>query len=385
VLSGCSQTPEWCLPFGTVQSADVSDLQRYTDSVTRLGLEAGAAFVSVAPADVMQRARDALVARKAQGLNDTMEFTYRNPERSTDPRRAVDGARAVIVAALPYGSDTPASPHGPHGSIAQYARQDYYEKLSTALRVMRDKLRADGFRALDFVDDNSMVDREIAWLGGLGWFGKNANLLIRGAGSMVVLGSVVTTAPLKVWREVEPDGCGICRVCIDACPTGAIVDDGVVDARRCLSWLLQKPGVFPIEFRAALGERLYGCDDCQETCPENVRMLPARRMATSHESWVPVLEVLNEDDESLDRRVARWYVPGRELNVVRRNALIVLGNVGDASPDEVRGTIARYLRHHDELLRAHAVWAARRLGLAEMLAGEDESELVMSELRRDHL
>lgn len=110
-----------------------------------------------------------------------------------------------------------------------------------------------------------------------------------------------------------------------------------------------------------------------------------RRLATSHESWVPVLEVLKEDDESLDRRVARWYVPGREINVVRRNALIVLGNVGDASSDEVRETIARYLRHDDEMLRAHAVWAARRLGLAEMLAGEDESELVMSELRRDHL
>ena len=368
-----------------MQSADVSDLQRYTDSVTRLGREAGAAFVSVAPSLIMQRAREVLIARKAQGLSDTMEFTYRNPERSTDPQRSVDGAKAVIVAALGYGSDTPVSPSGPHGSVAQYAREDYYEKLSSALRVMRDKLRADGFRALDFVDDNSMVDREIAWLGGLGWFGKNANLLIRGAGSMVVLGSVVTTAPLKVWREVEPDGCGSCRVCIDACPTAAIVGDGVIDARRCLSWLLQKPGVFPIEYRAALGERLYGCDDCQETCPENVRLLPTRRMATARESWTPILEVLNEDDESLDRRVKRWYVPGRDVKVVRRNALIVLGNVGDASSDEVRGTITRYLRHDDELLRAHAVWAARRLGLSELLSGEDKSELVMSELRRDHL
>ena len=368
-----------------MQSADVSDLQRYTDSITRLGLEAGAAFVSVAPAGVMLRARDELFARKARGLNDTMEFTYRNPERSTDPQRAVGGAKAVIVAALPYGSDTPASPSGPHGSIAQYARDDYYGMLSSALRVMRDKLRADGFRALDFVDDNSMVDREIAWLGGLGWFGKNANLLIRGAGSMVVLGSVVTTAPLKARREIEPDGCGSCRVCIDACPTAAIVGDGVIDARRCLSWLLQKPGVFPVEFRSALGERLYGCDDCQETCPENVRLMPTRRMATPGESWVPILEVLNEDDESLGRRVERWYVPGRDVKVVRRNALIVLGNIGDSASDEVRTTVERYLHHDDELLRAHAVWAARRLGLADLLDGEDESELVMSELRRSHL
>ena len=377
--------PDWCLPFGTVQSADVSDLQRYTDSITRLGLEAGAAFVSVAPADVMHRAREVLVARKSAGLNDTREFTYRNPERSTDPKRAVSEAKAVIVAALPYGSDTPASPSGPHGSIAQYAREDYYEKLSSALRVMRDKLRTDGFRALDFVDDNSMVDRESAWLGGLGWFGKNANLLIRGAGSMVVLGSVVTTAPLKVHRDVEPDGGGSCRVCIDACPTAAIVDDGVIDARRCLSWLLQKPGVFPVEFRSALGDRLYGCDDCQETCPENVRLLPTRRMAAQSDSWVPILDVLDEDDESLDRRVQRWYVPGRDVKVVRRNALVVLGNVGDSANVSVRRTVERYLRHDDEILRAHAVWAARRLGLDDLLVVDDQSDLVMSELRRDHL
>ncbi len=377
--------PDWCLPFGTVQSADVSDLQRYTDSITRLGLEAGAAFVSVAPADVMHRAREVLVARKSAGLNDTMEYTYRNPERSTDPKRAVSEAKAVIVAALPYGSDTPASPSGPHGSIAQYAREDYYEKLSSALRVMRDKLRKDGFRALDFVDDNSMVDRESAWLGGLGWFGKNANLLIRGAGSMVVLGSVVTTAPLKVHRDVEPDGCGSCRVCIDACPTAAIVDDGVIDARRCLSWLLQKPGVFPVEFRSALGDRLYGCDDCQETCPENVRLLPTRRMAAQSDSWVPILDVLDEDDESLGRRVQRWYVPGRDVKVVRRNALVVLGNVGDSANVSVRRTVERYLRHDDEILRAHAVWAARRLGLDDLLVVDDQSDLVMSELRRDHL
>ena len=376
---------DWCLPFGTVQSADVSDLQRYTDSITRLGLEAGAAFVSVAPADVLHRAREVLVARKSAGLNDTMEFTYRNPERSTDPKRAVSEAKAVIVAALPYGSDTPASPSGPHGSIAQYAREDYYEKLSSALRVMRDKLRKDGFRALDFVDDNSMVDRESAWLGGLGWFGKNANLLIRGAGSMVVLGSVVTTAPLKVQRDVEPDGCGSCRVCIDACPTAAIVHDGVIDARRCLSWLLQKPGVFPVEFRSALGDRLYGCDDCQETCPENVRLLPTRRMAAQSDSWVPILEVLDEDDESLGRRVQRWYVPGRDVKVVRRNALVVLGNVGDSANVSVRRTVERYLRHDDEILRAHAVWAARRLGLDDLLVVDDQSDLVMSELRRDHL
>src|SRR6185295_8008395 len=102
-------------------------------------------------------------------------------------------------------------------------------------------------------DDNSLVDREAAYLAGLGWYGKNANLLLPGQGSWFVLGSVVTDAPLPVAAAPATDGCGGCRRCLDGCPTGAIVAPGVVDARRCLAWLEQRPGPFPVEFRAALG------------------------------------------------------------------------------------------------------------------------------------
>ncbi len=376
--------PDWCLPFGTVLPADASDIERYTAGVLRLGSDAGLKFLAVAPATVMTRAREALIARKQVGFNDTMHFTYRNPERSTEPGRSVPGARAMIVAALGYGVETPSAPDSPHGLVAQYARSDRYGELSQALRVMRDKLRGDGFRAVEFVDDNSIVDREAAWLGGLGWFGKNANLLLRGAGSLFVLGSVVTSAPLKVSRYTEPDGCGSCRVCIDACPTKAIVADGVVDARRCLSWLLQKPGVFPREFRVALGDRLYGCDDCQESCPENVRLLPTRKMSTPESAWVPILDVLEADDEALDRRVARWYVPDRDVSVVRRNALIVLGNVGSGSDARVVDVVRRYLRHPDEVLRGQAVWTAHQLGLTELLPKTDDSALVSEELQHTH-
>jgi epoxyqueuosine reductase len=372
--------PEWCLPFGIVQPADISDLERYTESVLGLGRQAGLRFLSVAPAAVMERARGVLESRKRAGLHDTMQFTYRNPERSTDPTRAVRGARAIIVAALDYGADTPANPAGAHGLVAQYARTDHYGDLTRALQVMRDKLRGDGFRAVEFVDDNSMVDREAAWLGGLGWFGKNANLLLRGSGSLFVLGSVVTSAPLKVVRAIEPDGCGSCRVCIDACPTGAIVADGVVDARRCLSWLLQKPGVFPREFRVALGERLYGCDECQETCPENVRLLPARPQSAVAATWLPVLDILEESDEALNDRVSRWYVPDRDVAVVRRNALVVLGNLVTADP-RVSGVLRRYLAHDDEVLRAQAVWTTHRLGLDELLPDSDPSGVVVEELQ----
>lgn len=376
--------PDWCLPFGTVPPADVSDIERYTAKVLRLGGDAGLKHIAVAPATVMTRAREALISRKQAGLNDTMQFTYRNPDRSTDPGRSVPGARSMIVAALEYGVETPRAPASPHGLVAQYAREDRYGELTSALCVMRDALRNDGFRAVEFVDDNSIVDREAAWLGGLGWFGKNANLLIRGVGSLFVLGSIVTSAPLKVTRYTEPDGCGACRVCIDACPTGAIVADGVVDAGRCLSWLLQKPGVFPREYRVALGDRLYGCDDCQESCPENVRLLPRRKMSTPESTWVPILDVLEAEDAAVDARVARWYVPDRDISVVRRNALIVLGNVGSGADSRVIDVLRRYLRHEDDVLRSQAVWTARRLGLTDLLPNTDDSPLVIEELQHTH-
>jgi len=115
-------------------------------------------------------------------------------------------------------------------------------------------------------DDNALVDREAAYRAGLGWYGKNTNLLLPGKGSWYLLGSVVTDAPLPAGRPMA-DGCGTCSRCLPACPTGAFIRPGVLDARRCLAWLVQAPGVFPAELRVALADRIYGGDSCQEVCP----------------------------------------------------------------------------------------------------------------------
>jgi epoxyqueuosine reductase len=329
----------------------------------------------------MNDVRDVLESRKARGLHDTMEFTYRNPARSSDPTRTVEGARAMLVAALPYEFDTPESPPGPHGRVARYARRDVYRELADALHTVAAELRRDGHRAMVFVDDNAVVDRAAAYRAGLGWFGKNANILLRGAGSFFVLGSVVTTAELDPNEAVVADGCGSCHRCIDACPTSAIIEPGVVDARRCLSWLLQKPGVFPHEYRAALGDRIYGCDDCQEVCPPSVRMREHVEVDDTDRAWVSLKTLLTGDDDAVLAAIGRWYVPQRDLNVVRRNALIVLGNRGVVD-DEVRGMLARYLSHEDANLRAHAVWATARLGCRDLLPDTDGDVVVQEELAR---
>jgi epoxyqueuosine reductase len=234
-------------------------------------------------------------------------------------------------------------------------------------------------------DDNALVDREAAYRAGLGWYGKSANILLPGKGSWFVLGSVVTDAPLVPADHPVQDGCGSCRRCIDACPTGAIVASGVVDARRCLAWLVQSPGVFPREARLALGNRLYGCDECQEVCPPNIgadRRAAAADDAPAPARGVDVLELLAASDEALLERHGRWYIPDREVRYLRRNALIVLGNTADGSDPEVEQTLRTYLGVDDDLLRAHACWACSQLGRADLLAlvADDPSPLVRAEL-----
>jgi len=336
------------------------------DELRRLAAEHGIEHVGVATASVMTRARAALHERAAAGLAAGMGFTYRNPDRATDPTRAVEGARSVIVAARSYlADDTPARPVGAHARVARYAWVDHYRPLRDGLRAMARRLRAADERAVPFADDNSIVDREIAHRAGLGWFGKNANLLLPGAGSWFVLGCVVTTAAYEPSAGPVADGCGSCRRCLDACPTGAIVAPGVIDANRCLAWVLQQPGSIRPDLRPAIGDRIYGCDDCQEVCPPTVRLgrRHSRRVPADVAAWVDALDLLDADDQTLLDRHGHWYIAGRDPRWLRRNALVVLGNIGDPAAARVVATLARYRQGDDALLAEHATWSSERLGL----------------------
>jgi epoxyqueuosine reductase len=234
------------------------------------------------------------------------------------------------------------------------------------------------------VDDNALVDRAAAHRAGLGWYGKNTNLLLPGAGSEFVLGTVVTDAPLQP-DAAEPmgDGCGPCTRCLTACPTGALVAPGVLDARRCLAWLVQQPGVFPREYRVALGDRIYGCDDCQDACPPNQVTLRRRRFHHDTDqrlqAAVPLLDIVEASDDELLRDFGRWYIPDRQARYLRRNALVALGNVGDGADPRTALVLARALTDPDPLVRAHAVWAAARLGRTDLLQPDDDA-LVKREL-----
>ena len=353
------------------------------DEVCRLGRDAGLTAVGIAPAAPFEETRRVLEERKGAGLHGGMHFTYGNPGRSTDPGRIVAGARALVVGALDYRRAEPAE-HG-QGEVARYAWRDHYADLRDALEQIAAHLRGAGWQARVVVDDNALVDREAAYRAGLGWYGKNTNLLLDGRGSWFVLGSVVTDAPLPETGPPQADGCGPCSRCLNACPTGALVAPGVLDARRCLAWLLQATGPFPLEFREALGGRVYGCDDCQEVCPPNRaldRLDPAPEAEPDAHARVDLLELLALDDAALIDEVGRWYVPRREARYVRRNALVALGNVGDGDDPAVVEALQRCLADPDPIVRGHAVWAAARLGRGELLAplAHDDDPDVRAEL-----
>jgi epoxyqueuosine reductase len=352
------------------------------EALRSVGLAAGLDAVAVTTAAPFEDVRATLEERKEAGLHGGMSFTYRNPARSTDPRLALPDAAALVVGARSYLTEEPEPPAaGAVARVARYAWEDHYAELRSGLMAIGRTLKEAGWRARVLADDNALVDRAAAHRAGIGWWGKNANLLLPGLGSWYVLGSVVTDAPLVASDGPAEDRCGSCTRCMTACPTGAITAPGVVDARRCLSWLLQAEGVFPIEHRVALAGRIYGCDDCQEICPPN-RRAPIARVSGRERAWVPLEALLDDDDEVVLAWAERWYIPRREVRFVRRNALVVLGNVGEGSDPAVADLLRRYLAHPDPLLRAHAVWAARRLGRDDLVAplATDQDPLVQAEL-----
>ncbi|MSZ59738.1 MAG: tRNA epoxyqueuosine(34) reductase QueG [Actinobacteria bacterium] len=390
---GCSLRPVWCLRFGTVPLANPSSRNpktvspdaphgpEYWEKLRTVGVDAGLHTLGVAPAEVMHRALGQLHERIDNDLVNGMKFTFLRPERSTNPAMHLEGAKSIIVGVRSYAIDdnqTSELSQSPLGKIARYAWVDHYGFLKDSLNLVADQLRSDGHRAVVFADDNAMVDRETAWLAGIGWYGKNANILLPGHGSFFVIGCVVTTADLPMATPLE-DGCGACSRCIPACPTGAIVENGVIDANKCLSWLLQKPGIFDREHRIALHDRIYGCDDCQTVCP------PTRRAGTTEsselvQSGVDVVAWLHMDDVTLNESCQRWYVHQRDMTWIRRNLLINIGNVGDPTDDRVMSTLRTYLQHPRGELRAHAVWAAARLGARNLIDFNDPDPMVREEL-----
>jgi epoxyqueuosine reductase len=324
--------------------------------LSRLAVLLGLDAVGAAPAEPYADTERHIHERRARGLFARMRFTMAQPEVSCHPESLLPGARSVVSAALSYYAPGPDAELG-EGRLPRYTWSDRYAELRAKLERLGERLGGE-YRVL--VDENQHVDREGASRAGVGFYGKNTLLITRRHGSWVVLGTVVTTAEIERSAPLDLD-CGSCTRCIDACPTGALDDPGVLDSTKCLSYWSQAPGAVPAEYREEMGSFVYGCDICQDVCPWNRGTEKRRAGAGLPESAEPVVSLvdwLEAADDDLKTRYDRLYFPRNDPRYLRRNALIAAGNSGDAA---LVPAVERWSESGDDLLREHAEWALERL------------------------
>ena len=323
--------------------------------LTRLATELGIDAVGAAPvapyADTERHIRE----RRERGLFADMRFTMAKPQVSCHPELLFDGAKTIVAAALCYYREAP-EPETDEGSLPRYTWRDEYAELRARLDELG-RMLGGTYRVL--VDDNDHVDRAGAVRAGIAFYGKNTMAITHRHGSWVVLGALISDVEIEASPPLDLD-CGDCTLCIDACPTGALDELGVLDATSCLSYWTQAPAPIPDEYREELGATVYGCDICQEVCPWNRGIEKRRRGADAREArgTVSLREWLDADDAGLVAAFDRLYIPQNDARWLRRNALLAAGNVG--SPSLVP-SITRHAEGPDGMLSDAASWALTRI------------------------
>ena len=317
------------------------------------------------------------------------EMHYLQDTRRSSLANVMPEARSVIVCALNYNTALPSSVEasaqtnsdGPRGWISRYAwGDDYHHALGERLEELVGNLRREfpePFEARSYVDTGPVVERVAAKYAGLGWLAKNTCLINEALGSWLFLGVIVTTldlAPPPEGAMPAPDLCGNCTLCLDACPTGALVEPYVMDARRCIAYLtIELRGSIPLEWREPMGRHVFGCDICQDVCPWN-RRAPATplpqfqpRERDGHSLYSPELGWMLSLDEERFRATFRGSpVKRTKWRGLLRNACVAIGNSGlrpgEPRYAEIRGRLAELAASGDAILAEHARWALERLG-----------------------
>jgi epoxyqueuosine reductase len=339
-------------------------------AATSLARAVGFDVAGVAPARATPETRF-LREWIARGYAGRMHYLTRRVELRVDPRRVLEGARSVLVVGLAYGSEERAAEPG-RGRLARFAGgDDYHELMRDRLRALESGLEAllgTPLRARSYVDTGPVAERVLAAEAGLGWLGKNGMLIHPQLGSYLLLGVMLSDLDLAPDTR-QPDRCGRCRACLDACPTRAFEEPRLLDARRCIAYgTIEDPGPIPEELRAAYGDRLFGCDICQEVCPWNRRRgreLPPdplglrERLAPRSEWLQPALEwILTLDEEAWRHVTRRTALRRAKYSGLLRNALVAAGNSGDRSLGPL---LQRHADGDDPLLAEHARWALRAI------------------------
>ena len=336
---------------------------RIFDKARELGFSAW----GIARADAAPEAGERLKQWIAAGNHGEMGWMEQRAEQRASPQGLWPEAKSVIALGMSY-----APPHDPlafadrkdRGRISVYAQgTDYHKTVKKALKAMGRWLADEcGCQLKVFVDTAPVMEKPLSAAAGVGWQGKHSNLLNREHGSWLFLGVIYTTLDLEPDAPAEPH-CGTCTRCIDACPTNAIVAPNLVDARRCISYLtIEHAGPIPHEFREAIGNRIYGCDDCLAVCPWNRFASAAqanKAFAPRPELVAPSLaDLLALDDASFRELFSGSPIKRIGVNRMIRNCLIAAGNSGDTA---LRPAVERHLGSDDPVVADAAKWAIARL------------------------
>jgi epoxyqueuosine reductase len=336
--------------------------------------------VRVTSPDAVRDAGERLGEFLAAGRHGDMEWMATHAERRRSPQHLWPDVRTIVMLGMSYAPETDpleVLDHPMRGAISVYAQgKDYHDILKGKLKQLAARLAGEsGAEVKVFVDTAPVMEKPLAAAAGLGWQGKNTMLVSREHGSWLFLGAIFTTAELPL-DAAEEDHCGSCRRCLDVCPTAAFPAPYQLDARRCLAYLsIEHKGHIPAEFRRAMGNRVFGCDDCLAVCPWNKFAAAAREArfhARAETDNPPLAELLQLDDAQFRARFAGTPVKRTGRDRFVRNVLIAAGNSGDAS---LLPRIEALLGDASPLVRAMAVWAMRQL------AGDGIGEGV----RRKHL
>jgi epoxyqueuosine reductase len=297
----------------------------------------------------------------AAGQGGEMEWLKRDPQRRSDPRAVLPGARSLVVMGMNYWQPQPAG----RGRVARYALgDDYHGLMLEKLECLAGEIHATGHAAKVYVDTGPVLEKPLAETAGLGWQGKSTMLVHPRFGPWLLLGEIITSLELAP-DQPHREHCGTCERCLHACPTGAITGPYQLDARRCIAYLtIELKGSIPEELRPLIGDRVYGCDECLDVCPWNRFAQTTResRFLSQDESGASgqdrLHELLEISAAEFKRRFARSPILRVKRRGLLRNVCVVLGNTGDAGD---LPALRRAEQHEEPLVREHASWAVRQI------------------------
>lgn len=358
-------------PLTLYPTSSGTERQRLTAQVKFLAAKHGLAVNAVTSADPFPELADHLEQHIADGHVDGMDwFTPERARFSTDMRNLHPGARSVISFGLAYWSGPAEKPDDgvPRGKISRYAwGKDYHRVLKKRMKALHADMCETLGRDLDvrmLVDTARIVERAVAARAGLGWYGKSANLIVPGHGTWVLLGEMITDLELEPDKPLDRN-CGKCTICLDNCPTGAIVAPYTVDAPSCISYLtIELRDRIPLELRSKMGDWVYGCDVCQDVCPYTgaAEIMHEQEMqpASINNAFPSLHWLLQMTDDEFGATYFGTPVPRTKRRGLARNAAVALGNIGTEA--DVSVLIEALTSHDEAIVRGHAAWALGRIG-----------------------